>query len=323
MSLLHEGGKDQLIIREGKTGGPEHLSIQATTGAMSVRGDLTIGGSAVGPRAGTVKCGIGSRWMPATRLDENRRAKSPGGMGGTGKFKVCFATKESGGNHADDFVALAGMWMQTHIRFGAGPNPTRVAEGSGPHSVLVEGLGSGDGLRLQKASCTATGSVAAGGTSTSTVSVPRGHSSVSILLEPSLVAGSYKVCHSPHSSGGATGSFSGIPALAVMVVPSPLYSPHGGSAGKATTVIFQGAMQGDFVSLQPSDCSKANSTTSSSDTLGKLTLETNLAASTSSNMTDGGLLRTCYATKESMGDSPGDFVQIGTGFRQTKFSFTV
>ena len=78
-----------------------------------------------------------------------------------------------------------------------------------------------------------------------------------------------------------------------------------------------------MVVLQASDCGGANSTQITASSLGKTLIGSDLGISTHTNMTDAVLLRVCYATQESLGDAPTDFAVIGTGFRQTKFSFTV
>ena len=112
----------------------ELMSVAATTGDTALRGDLTVGGTAVGSVTSSVVSTPGAAWLPRTALDLHGRFKTTAELG-QGSFHVCFATKaerlehentmswkasvsvdgvvmwwwmwqESGGAQSSDFVSL-------------------------------------------------------------------------------------------------------------------------------------------------------------------------------------------------------------------------
>jgi len=316
-SVLNDGETDRLQIQDDYT---ELLSMGSGSNvAFSVRGDLTVGGSRVGPQHAAVRASPASAWLPATRTTGNQ-VKTTTQMSATTVLKVCYATAESLGDEASDYVELQGTWMQAPVHWGPAPNPTRVARGSGPHYVSLRGLGPGNWVKLVKGVGCGDIATTASASSTVAVQVAQNQSMAVVPIKANLEAGSYRVCVAP-STG--LGSFTPIHSLQFSVVEHPWYSPAGGSAQSATLITFQGASSGDIVVLQPTDCASTNTTKTTQISLGRAELDNSLSIRTHKNMTDAVLLRVCFATKESLGNSPLDFVQIGSGFKQTKFSFTI
>jgi len=292
--------------------------VQGSSGDTTVRGDLTVGGSAVGARKVVLRAAVGDAWLPPTQLDSQLQASTTSHMSAAGTLKVCYATAESGGDAPSDFVQLSGSVMQSTVRFAAAPNPVRVVVSSGPHHVTVIGLNAGDQVKLQKGGCAGNLTYSTA-TSSSVVVVAANQSTTVLEAGADLEVGEFGVC----LAASGAGSFTRVNTLAFSVIDKPGYAPGGGLAASPTAVTFQNASTGDVIVMQPTDCAFANTTRTGTSALGSTALDAALRVHTHVNMTDAATLRVCFATQESLGDSPSDFVQIGQGFVQTNFQFTI
>jgi len=275
-----------------------------------VRGDLTVGGSAVGAVVSVVRSTPGTAWLPRTALDSNLRF-SPTATLREGSYHVCFATRESGGLRASDFVALRQVFARSATQFAGGLSTQRVVVGAGPHDVVLEGgLGLGDELFLQEADCNASLPVGPRRSAASTVAGVN----VTLVAASTLQEGIFRVCR---REAQAT-AVAEVLGLHFEVGAAPSFSPLGGVAGEATVVtVGAPAVPGDLIVLKGGGCAGAHSTGNSSLSLGPTALDSNLQVATSVGMTGDGSLHLCYAPQASLGDEETDYVSMGEFLQST------
>jgi len=314
-SLVNHGAGDRLVVTS--SGDNELLAIGATTGATSVRGDLTVGGTVAGPVSSVIRSTPGDAWQPRTSLDAAGGFATSAGIKG-GSFKVCYATRESLGDGDGDFVELPGGFLQSRMWFGesssAGSVSYRFPHGSGPSNVSLAGaLEAGGEVYLQKGSCEANHVVGAARTPTAAVAgATAGHASVRI--DATLATGSYHVCY----RGNLSAPFTPLAGMSLQVVPLPGYSPTNGKAGQSTTVTLPGAAVGDLVVLQQAgSCAGAANATAGRHSMGKASLGAGLSFTTGVGMLGDGSLKLCYATRESQGDTDSDYIALGDFVQST------
>merc|ERR1712086_408737 len=92
-----------------------------------------------------------------------------------------------------------------------------------------------------------------------------------------------------------------------------LFRPPIGVAGMPTPIRFFSGVNGDFVVLQPHNCTDAQAVVTSSNSLAR-SVVTDYRVLTEASMTASGDLRVCYATFESDGDSSDDYVALQANF---------
>lgn len=133
-------------------------------------------------------------------------------------------------------------------------------------------------------------------------------------LHVMMQTGMWRTCIKP-----AGGLWTKVTGLELQVFAQPTFAPPIGVAGMATPITFYGSVDGDFVVLQPLNCSNAHIARTGSQALAK-SVVTNHVVTTAINMTQTAQLRVCYATKQSRGDSSDDFVALAANFTQHNFT---
>jgi len=321
MMILSKAASNDLIISDGST---ELASLSRATGAFSLRGSVVVGGVKTGGTKGILRSTLGSSWMPPTRLDSTGRFNADSmQLKSSPHLKACFATRDSLGDASTDFVELNGTVLSSTIQFGYNPRikVIRLAQTSGPHLISIVGASPGDEIQFQKGACSTIPQPATP-SSTNVALVSAGESSAVIFVATNLDVGNFNVCvRRPHAHIAQTVEI--IPDLSLVIVAKPIYFPTGSLVGTATDITFVGASVGDYIVMQPDNCTSAFVTSTSSNSLGLTQIGSSFQISKSSNITWNGLLQVCYATFESKADSADDFVTIGTRFMQSAFSFEV
>jgi len=314
-NVLNRGSESKMVIEEG---GFDLMSIEAGTGNMAMRGDLLIGGSVAGSVASSIRSTPGSAWLPKSKLGSGSSLSTLTTMR-QGAFKVCYATKESDGNGAGDFVELSTSFDQSDTWFAGVRTSLRLVQGAsgGPHNIsLYGGIAVGDEIFFQKDSCMGSLTLGIGRTNTSTAAEV---GFVSISASTSLGAGDYKACHRNATEAAL---YAELPGLTLTIVPAPSFNPASGQAGQATTVTILGAVVGDFIVMQASDCTGAAAAVTSTSSLARTALSSNLEVDTLPSMTSAQSLKVCYATAESGGVSDSDYKALGD-FEQSTIEWSL
>ena len=110
-----------------------------------------------------------------------------------------------------------------------------------------------------------------------------------------------------------------ITGVQLQIFAQPSFAPPIGVSGMVTPITFYGSVDGDFVVMQPYNCTGAHLALTGAHAMAKSTI-TNHRVSTHVNMTATAQLRVCYATQESHGDSSDDFVALVSNFSQHNFT---
>ena len=92
-------------------------------------------------------------------------------------------------------------------------------------------------------------------------------------------------------------------------------TPAFGIAGMVTPVTFSGVNNSDFVVLSSAGCAAPQSVSTGADTLAKTTLALH-KVSTTVAMNSVASLSVCFATQQSGGDSPDDYVTLAAPLSQ-------
>ena len=228
-------------------------------------------------------------------------------------LKVCFATKESLGDSDDDFIELP-----TTLKHVRPPTltPPRFAYSTAQMITLendgsILGLVNGTLSFTQAADCV---DMADPRDLQKTEAFLLTANWQQVLMDPTLTSGYYKMCYNP---------VGGLPTHALLrppthIFPTPDYFPKVGLAGSVTPVEFDPTIsnvEGDIVVFQKDDCTGAHLVSATTDSSHRTNIA-NLIAFTDVLMTFEGLLVTCFASFESLGDSQDDFVLLSGGINQ-------
>ena len=222
---------------------------------------------------------------------------------------ICLATLESEGDSPGDYAALdTNFTNRQPITF----SPMRIVTGH-KQQVLVQGARPDDaifwihvGSSLGSTNCSANASGLESGTQTNTSHLSA--TSQQLTLYSKLDPGTWGVCYK-----NAGGVWTMIFNLHMTVIELPTFSPLIGIAGSETPITFTGVQDGDYIVLTDTDCLTASSSVLGSTSSGVLQANTS-TVKTSIQMTGGGQLRVCYATTESDGNTPDDYVALNAAF---------
>jgi hypothetical protein len=132
----------------------------------------------------------------------------------------------------------------------------------------------------------------------------------------SATAGAYNLCVQP-----VGGLYTSVPGFTLTLIEHPTFSPSVSYAGAGSKVSFVGSIDGDRVAMTDTNCSKAHLLTTTTATLAVQAIA-NARIYTDAAMTNGAVLKLCYATQESGYNSIDDFAELAANFYQTKFSPT-
>jgi hypothetical protein len=221
-------------------------------------------------------------------------------------LSVCYATQESMGNTADDFIALPQNVTQlAPPTFG----PNRTVTGA-QQQLRVFGGHAGDSVGWTQASdCVFPDGAAGTATQTRVYSVTSHDQE--FMLHASASPGDWIMCLKSH----ATGIWTVVTGQMMVVEPSPSSWPPVGIAGSITPLQLTGVQDGDLIVLQEHDCSNAHNQSTSESSLMR-TVVADMRVSTVLDMTKATTLKVCYATRDSVGDSPDDYIELGTTLEQ-------
>jgi len=242
--------------------------------------------------------------------------------GVTERLYLCYATKESGGNSADDYVALS----QT-VRHLAIPriSPTRTIEGA--HQVInMAHFESGDLYAFTLDShCNGMGNLSPG--SPHNYARPNRtatYTSENATLDGSMLGNSsvYRICYKP-----AMGLWTHVSSQNLNVEAKPSFSPLYGVAGMVTPLSFIGHLVGDFVVLTVGSCATMSplSTPTTATSMARQLVRDGLASpnvgggfagsiATAALMNRAEAYTLCYASMQSLGDTIDDYVALPTNF---------
>jgi len=312
MTIHFGSGKEHMVLHDQHG---ELVSVEHGSGSVVFKGNLQIGGRP-GAISSTLRAAVGSQLMSKTKLKTPVRFKSVPQLS-LATSKVCFMTKESSRDSVPNFIEVPGSLLQSTVRFANGRTILRFAHLSGPHLVEMVGLSAGYQVQFQQETCSPETAVQSS-SATAVLAVSAAQSSFFVPISNDLSVGTFRVCIRSHGS-----TFTVMHKLAVVIVAHPSFSPLGGMAGVQTNIAFSSVEPGDFIVMQPHDCSLANATISTSNTLGVTAVDSTFKISTLKNMSDAVRLQMCYATSHSLGDESSDFVNIGRSFRQTKVALMV
>jgi hypothetical protein len=152
-----------------------------------------------------------------------------------------------------------------------------------------------------------------------------------MALHSTAIAGMWTLCYK--TAGGVWTMIKPAATHDLNVLSKPTFVPLMGMAGVSIPFTFPTGMSpaltqamndtnlvtvpidGDYVTMQLTSCLDAYGTALGPNALSKRNL-TALSAATDLAMTSPNLLKVCYATKESGGDSIGDFGTLDVEFRQ-------
>jgi len=231
-------------------------------------------------------------------------------------LRVCFATFETSGDSADDYVML-----NTTITQRQPPvlNPNRFALFTPQKMWITENGGGMIGGTLfftQYEWCNQSGT---SGTQTQQYTMTA--ETQLIQISNALSIGHYTMCYMPyneHSEGLWTKI--NAPNTTFAVIPRPTYFPAVGIAGSVTKLDFAGAVDGDTIVMQIENCNNAHLAVVALQSLQPTKLSKYgtefLTLSTLTNMSAVGTMKLCYASKESLGDTPDDYVELASPFVQ-------
>jgi len=248
----------------------------------------------------------GDEWLPKTAVDSSSQFSTMKSLKAQ-PYKVCYATRESGGDAGSDFVQLAAPFAQAALQFAGTPALDRVVAGSGPYNVsLLGALELNEELFLQRENCTSLGRAV--GVTASPSHTVHTTSKASVFVLPSLQAGSYVLCRRP----AYTLSVAEMPGIRFSILTPPTFSPPGGNAGEVTVVTFSGDVKpGDLIVLKANNCLGAATATANTNTLSRSIVSSQLQITTTASMTADTILKVCFATHESGGLMDADYVALG------------
>ena len=239
----------------------------------------------------------------------NSQVLSVTNMTEAASLRVCYATRESGGESADDYSVLLASFLQiAPVSF----SPMRTISGAA-QDFVVSGVSVADSIAwTQDMDCSQTAGQA---NSTKTQEyVSPSSSSATFALHTSAAAGQWNTCYKL-----AEGLWTLVTGVELVVFAQPRFGPPIGVAGMPTPIRFFSGVNGDFVVLQPHNCTDAQAVVTSSNSLAR-SVVTDYRVLTEASMTASGDLRVCYATFESDGDSSDDYVALRANFTQVSFT---
>jgi len=226
---------------------------------------------------------------------------------------VCYATKQAGGDSADDYVSIGTFEQIAPPDFG----PKRTVSGAA-QLLNVIGLIPADVVAwTQSDHCDQTSGPL---TTTKTVEYTLSSSTTAeeVLLHTNTAPGIWYMCYKLTNGGvwtKVTGKY-----LTIMARPN--FSPPLGLANATTPLNFTGTFNtltnssdGDFVVLQPNNCDNAHLTQPGVFSFPPTALISQQIITTF-DMTAIGVLKVCYASEESAGDSDDDYVALDTDYTQ-------
>jgi len=323
------------------------ISNTMTTGMKTAMVKVPIDGDAITMQLFSCRDGYGTPTGPdslAKQVISGLSAFTQTLMVNPHVLKVCYATKESGGDSSGDFGELDVVFRQLRM------SPERVFRGA-HQNILVEGGVAGDKIcwtnvmQFGYPSCSAvtdnqtpnwyrTSVHVIGSTNYSipihridfTDSAPNGASFPNFYT---LEVGEYHICYKP---SGAT-LWMPVAGRKLSIITEPTFSPTTGMAAALNPINWFGVVQGDYVALTlDSDANKCNAAHLLTDTSSSLApqaigpssinyYETGAATPIGSILTTTlldsiGLYYICVATKESIqsqGNSGDDYALISGG----------
>lgn len=226
-------------------------------------------------------------------------------------LKVCFASMESGGNSPDDFTALDLDFEQiTSPDF----HPKRASVGTAQllNVTIADGFTNATVVWTQSLSCVS----AEGDVMNNKTTEYLMHSDSELFrLHTDAAPGNYHLCFKLFG-----GVFTRVTGLILLLIPEPVFFPPVGIAGSVTPITFNGTVAGDFVVLREENCSNAHLTATSSASLEQTTLGDTYFGShqalTTLAMAKVTTLKICFASQESFGNSPDDYLELAHPFVQ-------
>ena len=139
-----------------------------------------------------------------------------------GEYFVCVAGPRATAN--SHYVPLERTFILSPVDYDV----KRVAQGSGPHNITVQGLGAGDTVFFSQDICT-------GGAQLATGQAPADSSTASIIVPSTLPAGSFQLCHTSEQHGTQA-----VPDMNLTVRPQLCIAPH--SSASPLTADFKNRM---------------------------------------------------------------------------------
>ena len=166
---------------------------------------------------------------------------------------VCYASSESGGDSADDYVALDATFLQVSV-----PTywPNRTVTGAAQNFNITGGV-EGDEVAWSTGTTCSAGTLSGGATTTKTVIytlVASNYTYQDVTLHATARADTWNFCYKP---AGST-IWSLISGAEFVSVSKPTTSPPVSVAGSITPVTFSDATDGDFVVMQLNNCDNAH-----------------------------------------------------------------
>jgi len=243
-----------------------------------------------------------------------------------GPLVVCYASQEAGGDSEDDYAQLGNpLTLVPVVQF----SPNRTVSGAAQLLRILGGgsiAGSADSVAWTKAPhCLEPFDNA---TASHTRFYRIANSSVNALLHGSGVEdapaaitpepGLYRMCYKPTQDG----LWTHVTGRTLEIIAVPSFAPLQGMATTITTISFSSGTagfpitDGDLVVLAALPCHEAFNVTSNASALGRTALSL-ARVQTLPLMHQDTQLRVCYASRESYGDSPDDFIELEYAFRQS------
>ena len=99
------------------------------------------------------------------------------------------------------------------------------------------------------------------------------------------------------------------------MVMQPTFTPSVGIAASVTPLTFLNSTDMDFIVMQENDCDDAHLAVTGGRSLQRTNVS-NAVVSTTVAMTQATVLKLCYATRESGGDSRDDYTELASSFTQ-------
>ena len=290
-------GKPSFTPRSGRAGSPTQITF---AGAGS--GDFVV---LTDTNCATPHQVVNGPASLVAGLDSQNSLWTTANMSTSGALKVCYATLETGGKRATDYVELdttgpSGLatFYQSALHFYDVSDvlldddiQARIFPiGSGPHSILVTNLNAGDSVGFTSSSCSNYNSLStATSYQTKPVTVAQAASSVTVIVNTDMLNNTYALCKQPHR-----GSYSVAMQNAMQIIARPTFYPLWGKPGLLTSVTLSSvAAPGDFIVMQVGSCFNAHKAVTAHNTLGKTQLDESLQFSTSSAMTSTVWLKVC------------------------------
>ena len=236
---------------------------------------------------------------------------------------ICYATKESFGDSFDDWAKLTTTLVQKKA-----PNytPRRTVAGS-LQQLNVSDFNEDDQVMWTRSVGLSALGYSTSCVDTSTVSTTQKTSAFNITsgshvfgLHSTVQSGEWKMCYKL-----AGGVWTHVSHRDLTIVHTPTFFPMIGIAAHPTALTFSSlsthstGLSGDIIVVLYGDCSnRAHNMTDSANSLAPTVLTSGGQTITPSGLSAVQALSVCYATQESLGDSPDDYVQLQSSWEQLR-----